>query len=90
MAKEYKTLTFEDTVQGRREMAQEIDLLANQGWEIKSKEVTQQNWAFGKTCCLGALFLPLALLGKKPNVIQVIMEREKNNSEEIEEVSTNK
>ena len=90
MVKEYKTLTFEDNVQGRREMAQEIDLLANQGWEVKSKEVTQQGWDFGKTCCLGFLFLPLALLGKKSNVIQVIMEREKDNSGEIKEVSNKK
>lgn len=80
MAKEYKTLTFEDSLQGRQEMAQEIDRLSNQGWELKSKEVTQQGWDFGKTCCLGVLFLPLALLGKKSNVIQVIMEREKQDS----------
>ncbi len=84
MAKEYKTLTFEDTLQGRQEMGQEIDLLANQGWELKSKEVTQQGWNFDKTCCLGALFLPLALLGKKPNVIQVIMEREKKDSKKAQ------
>lgn len=77
MAKEYKTLTFEDNNQGRQKMAKEIDLLSNQGWEVKSKEVAQQGWAFGKTCCLGCLFFPLALLGKKSNVIQVIMEREK-------------
>ncbi len=77
MAKEYKTLTFEDTFEGRKEMAKEIDLLSNQGWELKSKEVTQQGWDFGKTCCLGVLFLPLALLGKKENIIQIIMEREK-------------
>lgn len=90
MAKEYKTLTFEDTFQGRQEMAQEIDLLSNQGWELKSKEVTPQGWDTGKTCLLGLLFLPLALLGKKSNVIQVVMEREKDNSEEIKEVSTKK
>lgn len=77
MAKEYKTLTFEDNAQGRRDMAREIDFLSNQGWEIKTKEVTQQGWDFEKTCCLGVIFLPLALLGKKSNVIQVIMEREK-------------
>lgn len=77
MAKEYKTIVFEDSHQGRQEMAKEIDLLANDGWELKSKEVTQQGWDFGKTCCLGFLFFPLALLGKKSNVIQVIMEREK-------------
>ncbi|OGM14385.1 hypothetical protein A3D84_04160 [Candidatus Woesebacteria bacterium RIFCSPHIGHO2_02_FULL_42_20] len=57
-------------------MGQWMDELANTGWEVKSKEVTQQGWDFYKTCCLGALFLPLALLGKKENVIQVIMERE--------------
>ena len=87
MAKEYKTLTFEDTLKGRNEMAQEIDLLSNQGWELKSKEVTQQGWDFGKTCCLGVLFLPLALLGKKSNVIQVIMEREKQDSLEKQPVT---
>lgn len=79
MAKEYKTLTFEDSSSGRKEMGTEIDKLANDGWELKSKEVTQQGWSFGKTCCLGIIFLPLALLGKNPNVIQVIMEKEKKN-----------
>lgn len=78
MAKEYKTLTFEDSTKGRKEMGKAVDELANEGWEIKSKEVTQQGWSFGKTCCLGVIFFPLALLGKKPNVIQVIMEKEKN------------
>ena len=78
--KEYRTLTFKDTEQGRREMGEQIDKLANDGWELKSKEVTQQGWDFGKTCCLGAIFLPLALLGKKENVVQVIMERETRSS----------
>lgn len=79
MAKEYKTLTFKDTAMGRKEMGEQIDQLANAGWEMKSKEVTQQGWDFGKTACLGCIFFPLALLGKKENVIQVIMEREKVN-----------
>lgn len=77
MAKEYKTLVFEDTQEGRGKMAAEIDRLAGEGWEVKSKEVSQQGWSAGKTCLLGCLFLPLALLGKKHNVITVIMEREK-------------
>ena len=71
-------MTFEDNVKGREQMGKEIDKYANKGWEIKSKEVTQQGWDFGKTCCLGIVFLPLALLGKKSNVIQVILEREKS------------
>jgi hypothetical protein len=77
MAKEYKTLTFEDSAAGRKKMGEEIDTLANEGWVIKSKEVHAQGWDGGKTCVLGCLFLPLALLGKKANVITVIMERDK-------------
>ena len=77
MEKEYKTLTFEDTASGRRKMAEEIDKLAKEGWTIKSKEVSGQGWDGGTTCCLGCLFLPLALLGKKNNLITVIMEKGK-------------
>ncbi|MBI4084401.1 MAG: hypothetical protein HY431_00700 [Candidatus Levybacteria bacterium] len=73
---ERKTLIFQDDFKGRKEMGEAIDRLSNQGWELESKETTQQGWAFGKTCCFGCLFLPLALLGKKANVIQVIMKRE--------------
>jgi hypothetical protein len=78
MAKEYKTLVFPDTMQGRQKMAQDIDHLASEGWEVKSKEVTQQGFSAGKTCLLGCIFLPLALLGKKDNIITVIMERERS------------
>jgi hypothetical protein len=77
MAKEYKTLVFPETIEGRAKMAETIDKLANDGWEIKSKEVSDQGYDAQKTCCLGALFLPLALLGKKDKVITLIMEREK-------------
>jgi len=43
----------------------------------EKQRVTQQGWSATKTCLLGCLFLPLALLGKKDNVIAVIMERER-------------
>ena len=85
MAKEYKTLTFKDTAKGRKNMGEQVDLLANDGWEMKSREITQQGWSLGKTATLGVVFLPLALLGKKPNVIQVIMEREKVNEQPSKE-----
>ena len=58
-------------------MAEDIETLGNEGWEIHSKEVVQQGFSFGKTCCLGCIFLPLALLGKKDNTIHVIFQREK-------------
>jgi len=77
MSQEYKTLVFKDNEKGRKEMAEAIDKLANEGWHLKNKEVTSQGWSGSKTCCLGALFLPLALLGKKSNIITIIMEREK-------------
>lgn len=77
MAKEYKTLVFNDDKEGRIKMASEIDHLSIEGWEIKSKEVSQQGWGMGKTCLLGCLFLPLALLGKKKNIITIIFERER-------------
>lgn len=78
MAKEYKTLTFVDNEAGRREMATAMDEYSNEGWILKNKEVSQQGWAFGKTCCLGCLFLPLALLGKKEGIITIVFEREKD------------
>ncbi len=77
MANEYKTLIFNDDAKGRLEMAESIDELSGDGWTLKSREVTPQNWSFGKTCCLGCIFLPLALLGKKKNIITVIMERKR-------------
>jgi hypothetical protein len=76
MAKEYKNLTFIDSPSGRQKMSEVIDQLANEGWELKSKETSQQNYGFVNTCCLGCIFLPLALLGKKKNSIAVVMERE--------------
>lgn len=77
MKKEYKILTFTDSRAGRSEMADEIQLLSEKGWELKSKEVASQGWSFWKTLIWGIIFLPLALLGKKSNLIQVILEREK-------------
>lgn len=75
--KEYKTFHFNDTPAGRAKMSQTIDGLSAEGWQLKSKEASSQGWDAGATCCLGCLFLPLALLGKKHNVITVIMERDK-------------
>lgn len=77
MAKEYKTLIYKDDTYGRQQMAEDIERLGNEGWEIQSKEVVAQGFSFGKTCCLGCIFLPLALLGRKENSIHVIFQREK-------------
>lgn len=57
-------------------MAYRINELAAQGWVMKSNTVLPQGYDFGRTCCLGCLFLPLALLGRNKNLIQVVMERD--------------
>lgn len=76
MPVEYQTLTFEDTNSGRAKMNRTIQQMATQGWRVHSKETSQQGYDAGKTCCLGCLFLPLALLGKSNNKITVIFERD--------------
>lgn len=92
MAIEYKTLVYNDDSKGRSEMARAINRLSAEGWTIKSKDVAPQNYTFGKTCCLGCIFLPLALLGKKKNAITLIMERHDSNkhqaSAEINSIDT--
>lgn len=50
-------------------------LLAD-GWKIKSTHSQSQGYDAGKTCCLGCLFLPLALLGKNKDAIEYILEKE--------------
>lgn len=76
MPVEYQTYTFEDTGSGRAKMNSTIQQMATQGWKVHSKETAQQGYSGGKTCCLGVIFLPLALLGKKNNIITVIFERD--------------
>lgn len=76
--KVFKTLTFEDTPAGRKKMDKELSEWTKLGWKVKSKETSQQGYDAGKTCCLGCIFLPLALLGKKKNQITVHLEAEED------------
>ncbi|MCX6812782.1 MAG: hypothetical protein NTW79_04195 [Candidatus Berkelbacteria bacterium] len=59
-----------------------LDSLLKQGWQIKSSANQSQGYSFGKTCCLGSCFLPLALLGRKSDVMEYILERDEPESEE--------
>lgn len=83
MAKEYKTLIYKDNDTGRTEMAGDIERFGNEGWEIQSKEVVSQGFSFGKTCCLGCIFLSLALLGRKENSIQLILQRDRKEEQVV-------
>lgn len=57
---------------GRRE----LDSLLDEGWKIKHTGSYSQGYSFRKTCCLGFIFLPLALLGRKPDVVEYVLEKE--------------
>lgn len=45
--------------------------MQRQGWEVLNTEATDEGYGCFKTGCLGLLFLPLALLGKKPKRYKV-------------------
>jgi len=51
--------------ENEQQMQSSIQYMEKSGWEVTNTEVVKQGWDAKKTCCLGALFLPLALLGKK-------------------------
>jgi hypothetical protein len=52
-----------------------ISQAARDGWTVDSFQVhdMRQGWACWKTCCLGILFLPLALLGRKRDEYEYIV-----------------
>jgi len=45
------------------------------GFRVVSVQSVDRGWSLLKTGCLGMIFLPLALLGKKKPVIQVTYQR---------------
>lgn len=53
-----------------------IKALLNDGWKITTTHSQSQGYDGGKTCCLGCLFLPLALLGKKKDAIEYVLEKD--------------
>jgi len=54
-----------------RTMRQGIARMQRRGWQVIDTEVDPQGYGCLKTGCLGLLFFPLALLGKKPNRYKV-------------------
>lgn len=45
------------------------------GYRVVAVQSVDRGWSLIKTGCLGLIFLPLALLGKKKPVIQVTYQR---------------
>jgi hypothetical protein len=71
-----RTETHIEIYDNVRQMQQGIKQMEAQGWSVVGVERVDQGWGCLKTGCLGALFLPLALLGKKPQKHQVTFRRE--------------
>ena len=65
-----------------------LDQLLSEGWKIKSQANQTQGYSGSKTCCLGSCFLPLALLGKKKDIMEYVLEKE--GSDQIETMNNNK
>lgn len=59
----------------QKEMDKGITSMQNDGWEVVHTEVVKGDHTFFKTCCLGCLFLPLALLGKSKDTYKVQFRR---------------
>ncbi len=45
------------------------------GYRVVSVQSVDRGWSLVKTGCLGLIFLPLALLGKKKPVIQITYQK---------------
>lgn len=52
-----------------------IARMQRKGWLVVDTETVQPGYGCAKTGCLGLLFLPLALLGKKPTRYKVTYRR---------------
>lgn len=55
--------TYPLSASGLRKRQQEEEKLFSYGFRIDSEEETK-DWQSGKACCLGLIFLPLALFGR--------------------------
>ncbi|MDB5178227.1 MAG: hypothetical protein JWN01_170 [Patescibacteria group bacterium] len=68
--KEYKTLYFNDTKTGRKEMQAEFDRLSVAGWRVNDTQAIDRGYGIG-----GAILLGLA--GKRKAKLMIVMERER-------------
>lgn len=52
-----------------------ISRMEARGFRVISVQTVDRGWSLLKTGCLGLIFLPLALLGKRKPIIQVTFQR---------------
>jgi hypothetical protein len=52
-----------------------ISRMEARGFRVISVQTVDRGWSLIKTGCLGLIFLPLALLGKRKPIIQITFQR---------------
>lgn len=57
-------------------MQRDVPQQAQNRWMVQSSEAVNQGWGCAKTGCLGIIFLPLALLGRRKPLHKVVYVRE--------------
>lgn len=73
---QYKVLTFKDSRRGRKSLEKDVNKLVKAGWRIQNQQNQNGNYGIAKTAILGAVFLPLALAGRKKGRITITLEKE--------------
>jgi hypothetical protein len=71
MQYETKVLFYDN----EKKMQKGIAKMQKKGWEVVETEVVERGYGCLKTGCFALIFLPLALLGKKPNRFKVTYRR---------------
>lgn len=69
--------TMIDEYKNKRDLQKGMKKMQDAGWSVINVQNVQQGYGCFKTCLFGLIFLPLALLGRKPEKYQVTYQREK-------------
>ena len=67
-------ITYETKIEfydSEKAMQKGLKTMQRKGWEVVSTEATNEGYGCVRTTVLGCIFLPLALLGKKPQRYKV-------------------
>ncbi len=72
---QYRVETTMEEYKHLRAAKQGMEKMQKQGWIVLNVAKIDNGYGCIKTGCLGALFLPLALLGRKPQTYQVTYQR---------------